>query len=251
MSMQELRLVSEGPQLPTARDFLTSAGFGGAAALVAAIILVLIAIFALRKASQRHQLRLEQQEHHLQEIREDELRAAAVTRCWQRFVWVVETAGLEPAASENATLGLGPELALELLSGLLRDAEKLGDDTLTKSVAVYLNQLSLVLAQQSGPLSGLAAAGSAPPRAKVDERARPPAPKPPPPPAKAAEPRNVPEPRKAPEPRKDVPETTSRATPEAAAAKATQEATQQAPVPAATQQASQAAPAAKGPRRRG
>ena len=46
MSMQELRLVAEGPQLPTARDFLTSAGFGGAAALVAAIILVLIAIFA-------------------------------------------------------------------------------------------------------------------------------------------------------------------------------------------------------------
>jgi hypothetical protein len=248
--MQELRLVAEGPQLPTARDFLTSAGFGGAAALVAAIILVLIAIYALRKASQRHQLRLEQQEHHLQEIREDELRGAAVTRCWQRFVWVVETAGLEPAASENATLGLGPELALELLSGLLRDAEKLGDDTLAQSVAVYLNQLSLVLAQQSGPLSGLAAAGSAPPRAKLDERSRPPAPKPPPP-AKAAEPRNVPESRKAPEPRKDVPETASRATPEAAVANATQEATQQAPVPAATQQASQQAPAAKGPRRRG
>ena len=240
MSMQELRLVAEGPELPTARDFLTSAGFAGAAALVAAIILVLIAIFAVRKASRRHHLRLEQEEQHHREIREDELRTAAVARCWERFVWVVETAGLEPAASENATLGLGPELALELLSGLLRDAEQLGDDTLAKSVAVYLNQLSLVLAQQSGPLSGLAAAGSAPVRPKVEDRPRPPAPKSPPQ-ARAAEPR------KAPEPRKDIAETTPQATPEATVAKATQKATQQVPAPTATQEAA----AAKGLRRRG
>jgi hypothetical protein len=237
MSMQELRPVAEGPELPTARDFLTSAGFGGAAALVAAVIVVLVAIFAVRKASQRHQLRLEQQERHHQEIREDEQRAAAVNRCWQRLVWVVETAGLEPAASENATLGLGPELALELLGGLLRDAELLGDDTLAKSVAVYLNQLSLVLLQQAGPLAGLPAAGQAPARAKVDDRSRQLLPKPPPPPVKAAEPRKTPEPRKAPEPRKDVPEMTLQATPEATVAKTTEEATQQ-------------APAAKGLRRR-
>lgn len=146
------------PSLPPTREFLISAGFGGAAALAAAIILALIAMFAARRATKRHQSLIEQQERHHQEIRGDEQRAAAIARCWQRLVWVVETAGMEPAASENATLGLGPELALELLRGLLRDAEQLGDDTLAKSVTVYLNQFSLVLAQQAGSLSTFAAA---------------------------------------------------------------------------------------------
>src|ERR1700704_3221965 len=50
-----------------------------------------------------------------------------------------------------------PEVTLELLRGLLRDAERLGDDTLAKAVAVHQEQLLLVLAQQSGPLSTLAA----------------------------------------------------------------------------------------------
>ena len=97
-------------------------------------------------------MELEQQERQNRERREDEQHAAAVTRCWQRLVWVVETAGIEPAASERATLGLGPELALELLRGLLRDAEELGDDTLAKAVSVYLGQFSLVLAQQGSLL---------------------------------------------------------------------------------------------------
>ncbi|QLL09647.1 hypothetical protein [Mycobacterium vicinigordonae] len=167
MTLHELRPAAEGysipqsmPTLPTARDFLTSAGFGGSAAVVAAIILALIAYFAARRRAQRDELQSEQQERHHQETREDEQRAAAIDRCWQRLVWVVETAGLEPAANEHATLGLGPELALELLRGLLRDAEQLGDETLAKSASVYLNQFSLVLAQQAGPLSQLAAASS-------------------------------------------------------------------------------------------
>ncbi|WP_186242904.1 hypothetical protein [Mycobacterium simulans] len=177
MSVQHPGLVAEGlplprsmPSLPPAREFLTSAGFGGAAALAAAVMLALVAMFAARRASKRNQMQLEQQERHHQEIREDEQRAAAVQRCWQRLVWVVETAGMEPAASENATLGLGPELALELLQGLLRDAEQLGDETLAKSVTVYLNQLSLVLAQQAGSLADLAAAGSH--AAKMDDRSQ-------------------------------------------------------------------------------
>jgi hypothetical protein len=139
--------------LPTEREFLTSAGFGGAAALAAAIIAVLVALFAMRRASKRHRMELEQQERQNRERREDEQHAAAVTRCWQRLVWVVETAGIEPAASEGATLGLGPELALEILRGLLRDAEQLGDDTLARAVSVYLGQFSLVLAQQGSLLS--------------------------------------------------------------------------------------------------
>jgi hypothetical protein len=74
---------------------------------------------------------------------------------------VVQTAGIEPATSEGAALGLGPELALELLRGLLRDAEQLADATLASAVTVYQNQFALVLAQQGGSLSGLAAASAA------------------------------------------------------------------------------------------
>lgn len=133
-------------------DFLTSAGFGGAAALAAAMILAIVALFAMRRASRRHRMEFEQQERQHQERREDEQHVAAAARCWQRLVWVVETAGIEPAASHGATLGLGPELALELLRGLLRDAEQLGDDTLARAVSVYLGQFSLVLAQQGSLL---------------------------------------------------------------------------------------------------
>ena len=159
------------PALPAARDFLTSAGFGGAAALAAAIIVALAAVFAMRRASQRHRIELEQQERRHRERREDEQHAAAVTRCWQRLVWVVETASIEPAASEGATLGVRPELALELLRGLLQDAEQLGDGTLVKAVSVYLGQFSLVLAQQGSLLSEFVAASSSPADLQTDERA--------------------------------------------------------------------------------
>ncbi|MCV7079027.1 hypothetical protein [Mycobacterium szulgai] len=204
-----MSLVAEGlwlssDELPSARDFLTSAGFGGAAALAAVIILALIAMFAARRASKRHRALIEQQERHHQELREDEQRAAAIARCWQRLVWVVETAGMEPASSESATLGLGPELALELLRGLLRDAELLGDETLAASVMVYLNQFSLVLAQQAGSLTGLTTARPAPEASLGDDSTQviatpPPAassppssPPPPPPPAPADESPDVP-----------------------------------------------------------
>ena len=141
------------PAYPLAREFLTSAGFGGAGAILAAVIVASVVLFSLRLGSRQHRMQLDQQEHRHQELREDELRAAALARCWERLVWVVETASIEPAASEGASLGLGPELALELLRGLLRDAERLGDDTLAKSVSVYLSQFSLVLAEQGSLLS--------------------------------------------------------------------------------------------------
>ena len=70
---------------------------------------------------------------------------------------MVDTAGIEPAVSEGATLGLGPAVTLELLGGLLRDAERLGDETLAKAVAVYQEQLLLVLAQQAGSVADLGA----------------------------------------------------------------------------------------------
>ena len=47
-------------------------------------------------------------------------------------MWLVETAGTAAAARDTyeASLGLGPELALELLEGLHRDAKELGDEML-------------------------------------------------------------------------------------------------------------------------
>jgi len=160
------------PVLPPARDFLTSAGFGGAAALAAAIIVALVVLIAVRRTSKRHRLDLEVRERQHQQRREDEQHAAAINRCWQRLVWVVETAGIEPAAAEGATLGLGPELALELLRGLLRDAEQLGDDTLAGAVTVYLGQFTLVLAQQGSLLSELSPP-SPPTEAQPDEHQAP------------------------------------------------------------------------------
>lgn len=164
--------------LPVENDFLTSAGFGGAAALAAAIIVALVVLFAVQRASRRHRMEFEQQERQYRERRDDEQHAAAVTRCWQRLVWLVETAGIEPAASEGATLGLGPELAFEILRGLLRDAEQLGDDTLARAVSVYLSQFSLVLAQQGSLLSeppedSSAATGARPDEQAVTEEPRP------------------------------------------------------------------------------
>ncbi len=142
-------------ELPPAREFLTSAGFGGALALFAVLLLALVVLGSGWRASKRHREELEQRERQYEESRGEKERANDLAVCEQRFKWVVETAGIEPAANESATLGLGPEVALELLSGLHRDAKRLDDDTLTKAIAVYLNQFALVLAQQGGPLSQL------------------------------------------------------------------------------------------------
>lgn len=159
VSVQQAVLLAAGPQitsvLPPAREFLLSAGFGGAAALLAVLLLVLVVVVGARRASTRHRTLVAQGERHHEQIREDAQRSAALVRCEERFKWVVETAGIEPAASEAATLGLGPELALELLQGLHRDAKQLGDDTLVSAITVYFDQLARVLAQQGGPLAHL------------------------------------------------------------------------------------------------
>ncbi|XTP38383.1 hypothetical protein ACORG1_33480 (plasmid) [Mycobacterium sp. TJFP1] len=144
------------PELPPARDFLMSAGFEGVATLLAAVIVLSAVMVGSRRAGKRSLAEREQRDRHHEERRTDEQHAAAVARCWDRWWQLLETAEIEPSASEGATLGLGPEVALELLRGLLRDAEQLGDETLTKAIAVYQEQLLLVLVQQSGPLSALA-----------------------------------------------------------------------------------------------
>ncbi|CAN5470878.1 hypothetical protein BH09ACT8_BH09ACT8_55570 [soil metagenome] len=151
------------PDLPPARDFVLSAGFAGVATLLAAVILGCAVLYASRRSGKRSLAEREQRDREYEERRDDEQHAAALARCWERWWQVLETAGVEPSASEGATLGLGPEVTLELLRGLLRDAEHLGDDTLTNAIAVYQEQLLLVLAQQSGPLSQLAKESMDPP----------------------------------------------------------------------------------------
>ena len=136
-----------------ARDFLVSPGFAGLAALVAAAIAACAVLYASRRARQRFEQHRDQDERRQEQARDDAEKALV----WERWQWVVDTAGIEPAASEGATLGLGPGVTLELLVGLLRDAERLGVETLAKAVAVYQEQLLLVLAQQAGPVSDIAA----------------------------------------------------------------------------------------------
>jgi hypothetical protein len=131
---------------------VVSPGFAGLAALVAALIAACAVLYASRRARQRFEQQRDRDEHRQEQARDDVEKALA----WERWQWVVDTAGIEPAASEGATLGLGPAVTLELLGGLLRDAERLGDQTLAKVVAVYQEQLLLVLAQQAGPVSDIA-----------------------------------------------------------------------------------------------
>ena len=135
-----------------ARDFVVSPGFAGLVALLAAVIAASAVLYASRRARQRSEQRREREERRQAQARDDAQDALA----WERWQWVVDNAGIEPAASEGATLGLGPAVTLELLGGLLRDAERLGDQTLAKAVAVYQEQLLLVLAQQAGPVSDIA-----------------------------------------------------------------------------------------------
>lgn len=136
------------------RDFVVSPGFAGLMALLAAIVVAGAVLYWSRRARQRFELRRAEQDRRHDRARDDADKALA----WERWQWVVENAGIEPAVSEGATLGLGPAVTLELLGGLLRDAERLGDETLTRAVAVYQEQLVLVLAQQAGPVSNVAGA---------------------------------------------------------------------------------------------
>ena len=110
-------VVQAMPPLVPLREFIVSPGFAGVAAVAAAVIILCAVFFATRRSSKRLSLESEQRESQHQQAREDEQHVEAVRRCWERFTWVVQTAGIEPTTSEGATLGLGPELALELLRG--------------------------------------------------------------------------------------------------------------------------------------
>lgn len=146
------------PALPPLRDFLTSAGFGGALALGAAIVVAIVVVFAERGSSRRHVSLLDEQKRQQDETRRETQRSARLQECRERLAWVVDKGGIEPSGSEAATVGFGPELALTVLEGIRDDAEQLGDATLAKAAAVQITQLSRILAKQSGALSELGVA---------------------------------------------------------------------------------------------
>jgi hypothetical protein len=138
------------PQLPALSDFLLSPGFAGALVVLAAVLMLLAALMASRRTKRQ----LLQQDRHHQEILADKSRREKIDRCWDRLVWLIRTASMDPAAVEadEQSLGLGPELTLSILEGLQSDAADLRDNTLSRAVAVYLTQYGLVLAQRIGPL---------------------------------------------------------------------------------------------------
>lgn len=149
------------PQAPALRDFLVSPGFAGAVIVLAAVVLFFAVFYTSRRAEHRLDKQLEQQDLHQQERRADRERVAGVQRCWERLVWLVNTAAIEPTGlgldhDEQAILGLSPELTLAILKGLHRDAKDLGDDTLIDATRVYLTQFGSALAQHGGPAPGTA-----------------------------------------------------------------------------------------------
>ncbi|MDX1887323.1 hypothetical protein [Mycolicibacterium sp. 120270] len=155
------------------REFIVSPGFVGATVLVAALIVLGAVLYAVRRAGKRFDQELKQRKRLHDAVRDAEEAAQARQQSWQTFTWLVDTAGVEPAASEGATLGVGPELAMATLRGLLRDAERLHDETLADAVTAYQNQFARVLAQQAGPLSDLAGAPSAERKPPPSPAARP------------------------------------------------------------------------------
>lgn len=165
---QSISLQAADSIFPPAHEFFASAGFGGLATLLAAIIVAIILLVVSRRTQKHHALVLEELEGYHDKTRADQQRDAALARCWRRLEWVVDTAGIEPASSQGVTLGLGPELATEVLRGILRQAEELGDEELGDAATVHLSQLSLVLAQQSGPL--VRTPSDAPAKAAVAEK---------------------------------------------------------------------------------
>jgi hypothetical protein len=57
---------------PSLRDFIVSPGFAGAAALLAAIIVLCAVLYRFRRAAKRVQRQLEQRERHHEQARDDE-----------------------------------------------------------------------------------------------------------------------------------------------------------------------------------
>jgi hypothetical protein len=65
------------------REFVVSPGFAGAAAVVAALIVLCAVLYTVRRAGKRLTEELDQRERHHQETRDAEQRALAAQQCWE------------------------------------------------------------------------------------------------------------------------------------------------------------------------
>lgn len=108
----------------TVWSFFTSAGFGGMATLLAAIVAGGVALFSVRRTRQQHERQLAAQE-----------RDRRIARCWERLTWLADT-----SFTSSADPGLAPELVNELIEELDKEATKLADETLTLAVTALGTQ---------------------------------------------------------------------------------------------------------------
>ena len=142
-------------ELPALHEFLISPGFIGAGVFFASIVGFVAVWYLTRQQASRLEATLTEQAGRWARQRHTD----AVKRCWDRLAWLVDNAGEEPVVGtpEDARLGMGPELAFEVLSGLHAEAVELDDQTLIRATTVYLAQFGLVLSQQTAPLAAPAA----------------------------------------------------------------------------------------------
>ena len=115
----------------TVWSFFTSAGFGGMATLLAAIVAGGVALFSVRRTRQQHERQLAAQE-----------RDRRIARCWERLTWIANT-----SFASTADSGLAPELVNELIEELDKEATTLKDETLTLAVAALGTQFLAALTE--------------------------------------------------------------------------------------------------------
>ncbi len=113
----------------TVWSFVTSAGFGGAATFLAAVVAGGVALFSVRRTRLQHECQLAAQE-----------RDRRIARCWERLTWLASI-----SFTSSADPGLAPDLVNELITELDKEAMDLDDDTLALAVAAlgtqFLNML--------------------------------------------------------------------------------------------------------------
>ena len=98
-------------------DFLYSPGFGGACAVLAAVIAFIAAVLSTRQRRRADEAALAEAARQ----REDVRRAEAIQQCWDRYVWVVDHAN-----------EIGVRLTTGLLSRITDTAAALGDRDLVE-----------------------------------------------------------------------------------------------------------------------
>lgn len=108
-------------------DFFYSPGFGGAGALLAAVIAYLAAARSTRQRRESERAALDE----VVRRRQDDQRAEAIQRGWDRYVWLVDHAS-----------DLSPTLVIGLLGRISTAGAALGDADLVEFSQQYASELA-------------------------------------------------------------------------------------------------------------